>query len=355
MRPDRTDPLPTRNSPRSLGGDEYGHVVRMDLPEPYVTRSYRGTADHPAMASILNEYRQHGGNPEMVAADQMDVAYANLTNCDPMTDIAVIEHSDGEPVGYVRASWDELEDGSRDYVVFAPVRPSHLTEPLFRAIVAAQEAHMRPMASGVTKPRFRAYAPHPGPGLPSTQEAAWLESLGYRPVRFAALLVRPDLENVPDLPLPDGVEIRPVTPEMLRPIFDAHWEAFRGDWDFKEATEEDAQQFLDDPLRDESLWKIAWVGDTVVGQVKSFINAEENATMGYLRGYTEYISTHAAWRNRGIAGSLLAGSLRELKARGMTEAALGADTENPGGAFQLYTKLGFELRAYEAAYAKPLT
>ena len=77
--------------------------------------------------------------------------------------------------------------------------------------------------------------------------------------------------------------------------------------------------------------------------------------MGYLRGYTEYISTHAEWRNKGIAGSLLASSLRELKARGMQDAALGVDTQNPGGAFQLYTKLGFELRAYLAVYAKPLT
>ncbi len=307
------------------------------------------------MASILTEYRQHAGNPEMVTAEQIDVTYANLTNCDPMTDIAVIELSDGEPVGYIRVTWDELEDGSRDYVVFAPMRPSHLAEPLFRAMVAAQEAHMRPMADGVPNPRFRAYAPHPGPRQAATHEAMWLESLGYRAVRFSASLVRPDLENVPDLPLPEGVEVRPVTPDMLRAIFDAHWEAFRGDWDFTEATEEDAQQFLDDPLRDESLWKIAWAGETVVGQVKSFIHAEENATMGYLRGYTEYISTHAAWRNRGIAGSLLASSLRELKARGMTEAALGADTENPGGAFQLYTKLGFELRSYEAAFAKPMT
>ncbi len=39
----------------------------------------------------------------------------------------------------------------------------------------------------------------------------------------------------------------------------------------------------------------------------------------------------------------------------MTEAALGADTESPGGAFELYTKMGFELRSYEAAYAKPVT
>ena len=180
-------------------------------------------------------------------------------------------------------------------------------------------------------------------------------SLGYGAVRFEAVLVRPDLENIPDLALPGGVEVRSVTPEMLRPIFDTHWEAFRGSWDFREMKEEDFQEYIDDPMRDESLWKIAWVGDTVVGQVKSFINAEENSERGYLRGYTEYISTHALWRNQGIAGALIAMSLRELKARGMTQAALGVDTENPGGAFHLYTSLGFELRSYEAVYAKPLT
>ena len=306
------------------------------------------------MASILNEYRQHAGNPEMVTAEQIDVTYANLTNCDTATDVVIIEHAE-EPIGYVRVSWEELENGSRDYVLFSPLRTNHVQVTLFTALVAGQESHLRSLAGDASNARLRASAPHPGPGLAATGEAAWLESLDYRSIRFGASLLRPDLENIPDLPLPDGVEVRPVTPEMLRSIFDAHWEAFRGDWDFTEMAEGDYQQFLDDPLRDESMWKIAWFGDTVVGQVKSFVNAEENAEMGYLRGYTEYISTHADWRNKGIAGSLLASSLRELKSRGMTEAALGADTENPGGAFQLYTKMGFELRSYEAAYAKPMS
>ena len=124
--------------------------------------------------------------------------------------------------------------------------------------------------------------------------------------------MRSDLENILDLELPDGVETRAVSPEEIRPIFDAHWEAFRGTWDFVEASEKDFRQSLDDPLRDVTMWKIAWVGDTVVGQVKSFINEEKNAEMGYRRGYTEYISTHVDWRNRGIAGALLAASLREL-------------------------------------------
>ena len=90
----------------------------------------------------------------------------------------------------------------------------------------------------------------------------------------------------------------------------------------------------------------------VVGQVKSFINAEENATTGRLRGYTEFISTTLGWRGKGIARALIVASLHELKARGMTEAALGADTDNPQ-AFDLYRMLGFEVIAYQAQYDKP--
>jgi mycothiol synthase len=334
-----------------------GTVGRMEmtLPEPYVARPYRGRSDHAAMATILGEYREFAGMNEMPTAESFDVTYANLQNCDVATDIVLVETRAGDPVAYARTSWEEREDGSRDYVVFAPTRPAHLAEPLFLAMVAAQERHMAPLMESVESARFRAFAAHPGPGRAATLEAAWLESAGYEAVRFGASLVRPDLEDIPQRSLPDGVEVRSVTEEMLRPIFETHWEAFRGSWDFRESTEEDYRQFVDNPLRDESLWKIAWAGDTIVGQVKSFINAEENAERGYLRGYTEEISTHAGWRNRGIAGTLLAMSLEELKARGMIEAALGADTENPGGAFHLYTSLGFELRSYEASYSKPLS
>lgn len=247
-----------------------------------------------------------------------------------------------------------MESGTRDCVVFSPTRPDHLREALFVAITRAQEDHLVEAAGRVDSARFRAYAGHPGPNLPAAGESAWLEGLGYVATEWGASLLRSDLDDIPERHLPDGVELRPVTADQRREIWAAHDEAFRGEWDFKEPTDEMIDGYLADPTHDHTLWKVAWAGDTIVGQVKSYISEEENDTAGYLRGYTENISTHADWRNRGIAGALLVMSLHELKARGMTEAALGVDTNNPGGAFQLYTSLGFELQSYEAIYTKPI-
>jgi ribosomal protein S18 acetylase RimI-like enzyme len=326
---------------------------RLHVPSPYVARPYRGPSDHAAIAEVLGAYRRAHRDSEMPTVAQIDLTYANLRDCDPDLDIAVVER-DGQVVGYTRASFEDLDSGTRDCVVFAPVVPEHLTLELWTAIVDANEEHMVRWALEVDRAQYRAYADHPGPQRDPAGEAAWLESRGYVATEWAASLVRPHLDDIPDRSLPDGVELREVQPEQLRAIFDAHWEAFRDEWDFREQADADWVEFVEHPYRDTTLWKVAWAGDDVVGQVKSYVNHEENSIRGVLRGYTEDISTHRDWRNRGIAGTLLAWSLQELRERGMTEAALGVDTNNPGGAFQLYTSLGFELVAYEAVYTKPI-
>lgn len=325
---------------------------RLELPVGYTARAYTGAADHPAMVRVLAAYRDIDGDDEMPTVEQMDVTYANLHGCHPDTDIALVEH-DREVVAYCRSLYEDMATGTRDLIVFAPGLPAHFEAPLFHAMAGASEAHMRAWVE-VAPGRFRAGAGHPGPGRTPTGEAAWLEERGYAATEWGASLVRPHLDDIPARSLPEGVEVRPVGPDQVRQVLEADTDAFRGEWDFHEPTEAEYLAAIDDPIRDESLWKVAWAGDTVVGQVRTFINAEENDQRGYRRGYTENISTHRDWRNRGIAGALLAMSLRDLRDRGLTQAALGVDTNNPGGAFQLYTSLGFELRSYDAVYTKPV-
>ncbi len=310
------------------------------------------------MLPILWDQRARSGDDEFPTLEQMTQTYSNLVNCDPNTDIALIEDDNGQTIGYLRALWTPTVTEARALEPFRVISAAHARHDLLVASLTGLEEHMRSWAV-TSDDIFRGSARHPGQGQPPSAEsfidAVVFEELGYAATQFGAALVRPNLDDISERTLPDGVELRPVSDDQLRTIFDHHCEAFRGDWNFHEVTEDDWREFSDDPHRDTSLWKIAWVGDTPVGQVKSFVNADENERLGRKRGYTEYISTHADWRNRGIAGTLLAMSLVELRDRGYTEAALGVDTNNPGGAFQLYQSLGFELREFSATYEKPVS
>jgi mycothiol synthase len=76
--------------------------------------------------------------------------------------------------------------------------------------------------------------------------------------------------------------------------------------------------------------------------------------LGLRRGWTEFISTARDWRKRGVARALICESLRELKDRGMSDAALGVHTENPTGAFHLYESLGYEVQERYTTFQQPV-
>lgn len=330
--------------------------MEIALPPGYRLRAYRGLDDLPVMLPMLWEQRARSRDDEFPTLEQMTLTYTHLVNCDPTTDIAIIETDDGSPAGYLRAMWEATLTDARILFGLAAITDAHADLELITASMIGLENHMRPWAV-TADDLFRGRAAHHGRGLNPCDgdgfvDAVVFEQLGYSARHFGASLVRPHLDDIPHRSLPDGVEVRPVADHQLRTIFDTHWEAFRDDWDFHESAEDDWVSFRDDPLRDTSLWKIAWAGESVVGQVKSYVNAEENERLGRKRGYTENISVHADWRNQGIAGTLLAMSMEVLRERGYTQAALGVDTDNPGGAFHLYTSLGFELQQFVAYYEK---
>jgi ribosomal protein S18 acetylase RimI-like enzyme len=167
-------------------------------------------------------------------------------------------------------------------------------------------------------------------------------------------MVRPDLEAIPDLPLPNGVEVRPVKPEHMRQIWEASNEAFRDHWGYIPDPWEAFDQMMNDPDFDSSLWRVAWQGDEVAGMVLSFINKDENEIYGRKRGYTENICVRRPWRKQGLAKALIALSLIAIKERGMTEAGLGVDSENISGALHLYESMGYRMVKRTTIYRKRL-
>jgi mycothiol synthase len=322
------------------------------LPAGLLLRHLRPPDDYPAMNAIANAIRAAEGTDFSTTDFQFQQFYENLTGCDPATDVAIAE-IDGRIVGYGRAASHQELDGTRIYEVIPFVNPAVAGQEVFTAMLDAIEARARAIAA--EHPPGKKLLETFGGDLAPERDAL-LRAAGYEAIRFFYSMVRPSVDDLPDAPLPEGLEIREVLPEHMPIIWAADQEAFRDHWGYTPGTDADYQLFLTDPvMTDTSLWRIAWDGDEVAGQVRSYINDEENERLGRLRGYTEHISVRRPWRRRGLARALIAASFPLLRARGMTEAALGVDTENASGALRVYEGCGFRPVGRNSTYRKPIT
>ena len=306
--------------------------------------------DLPAMNALANAVRFEDGQEWVTSAEQFAEHYVHLINCDPATDIMIAER-DGRLVGYGRASWKQAQDG---HLIYEPTAFANVDAgpALLDAVMEAMELRCRQIAA--------THAPGPKEFETEAEDTALrrseiLRRRGYQPVRFFFTMVRSNLDDLPNAPLPDGLEIRDVTPEQLRTVFEAEAEALADEWGFAVPTEADYVHFVSDPVEgDYTLWRVAWDGDQVAGMVRGYINEAENDIYGRKRGYVENISVRRPWRRRGLARALIGATIKALRERGMAEGALGVDTENPSGALRLYERCGFVSVSRNATYRKPL-
>jgi GNAT superfamily N-acetyltransferase len=314
-------------------------------------RHFHGEADYPAMIEVLEASRSADGLDEISTVENLARAYSDLRNCDPQQDMVMVE-VDGRLVGYNRVDWYKELDGTHIYNNFGFLMPDWRGKGIGTALIRHVENRLREIAAGHPQEGDKQFATWTS--MTQTAHIGLIEREGYAPVRYSYSMVRPDLENIPDCPLPEGMEVRPVTPEQHRTIWEAEVEAFKDHWGEWQTEEGDYDRWLKEPMLQPEIWQVAWEGDQVVGMVRNFINREENEKFGRLRGYTENISVRKAWRKRGVARALIANSFRLLKDLGMKEAALGVDALNPNGALQLYEKMGFKVDKEWKTYRKPL-
>jgi ribosomal protein S18 acetylase RimI-like enzyme len=319
-----------------------------------VLRPVRWPEEATTIAEIGNAARRAADSLEVVTGEGLRIYYEHLDNCDLGTDLRIAE-VDGRPVAYVRVEWRDEHRGDRIFgaiVIPRPDAPAGTFGALLEWAVARNLVKAASLPAS-ERPRLLSAASWSD----DAEAAAELEARRFTVVRFGYEMRRPTLDDIPDLPLPTGVETRPVRPEQRRAIFEAEVDAFAGHWGAgpDDGSERRWQEFERDPLnRDASLWQVAWAGDEVVGMVRPYINEEENVRFGVSRGWCENISTRAAWRGRGIASALICRALRALRDRGMTEAALSVDAQNETGAVRLYESMGFQVVARELEWRRPL-
>jgi GNAT superfamily N-acetyltransferase len=317
-----------------------------------VFRHFGGDDDFVGMVEVLRAASRHDGVDRHDSVEELTHAYRHVTNCDLATDVLIAVRNE-QIVGYSRVRW-WIEEATDDRV-FLEIGWTH-PDIRGRGVGTAQLAWCERRATDIA-----AASPHDGTTwIQAFSEGVerdrleLLESSGYTISQRFETLTRNLADPIEDQPLPSGVEIRPVTTAHQRAVWEADQEAFRDHVGFSPATEADFAHFIGWKWHDPALWKVAFAGDQVVGAVLNFVNEDENQEFDRLRGWTEDISTHRAWRGRGVARALITESLRMLRDMGMTEAALGVHVTNPTGAYRLYTGLGYEIVSSEYELRKPL-
>ncbi len=317
-------------------------------------RRFRGELDYPAMVAIIEGSKEVDGLERTDTVEDVARFYDNLVNCDPTQDMLFAE-VDGEVVGYSRVMWAVGPEGQRYYRHYTYLLPEWRGKGIRRVMLRHSQRRLVEIATGHQETGrfwFETYA--------LGTERHWENLLiaeGYQAAQYRFQMVRPSLTEVPDLPLPEGLEIRPVGPKNTYTVWLAAKEAYREAWWYTEEgwSDQRYEAWKQDPTFDPSLWQVAWDGDQVAGMVLNYVDAEENREYNRNRGHTETICVRRPWRRRGLARALLAKSLRVLQGRGLEEAALSVDAENPSGALRLYTSMGFIVDKQTAIYRKPLS
>lgn len=341
--------------PGDVAGDTTTSMGDPTLPSPESIaidglsfRRFGGTDDYARLAALIGDTNKAEGIPYAPNADSLRNEYENLAGFDPRRDLLLAE-VDGRIIGFGQAS-RQVRDGIAVYWSFGTVLQEYRRRGLGRAILRANEARDRELSAAFEDAGGRTFASW----IDDKQEGAreLLVAEGYEPARYGYVMRRADLDDVPDIPLPDGLELRPVTADHHRAIFEADEEAFRDHWGHREATEEDFASLYAEPELDTSLWRVAWDGDQVAGDVMSYIWRSENQELGVRRGWLERIAVRRPWRRRGLARALIASALIGLREAGMDEAMLGVDTENLTGALRLYESMGFAVSDRQTHFRK---
>lgn len=313
-------------------------------------RHFQGDSDYAQIAAVLTASEAADNVDLNVSADDIANAYQHLSNCDPFKDIVVAEVF-GKFVGYARGWWENDINSGRIYHHNGFLVPEWRRKGIGHALLLWIESHLSELANfhhGTTR-YFQA-------NVTQFQEGAaiMLQRAGYQPTRHFYEIVRPALNDIVEFPLPDGLEIRPLSPEHYQALWKSVDETSKDEWGYIEPTENDYQEWLTSPHFQPHLWQVAWdiISNQIVGHVLTFIDDDENKQLGRKRGYTEGIGVDRNWRRRGVARALISRSLQAQKAAGMTESALVADSDSTSNVISLYESCGFQIVKRDTIYRK---
>ncbi|HLJ69594.1 MAG TPA: GNAT family N-acetyltransferase [Chloroflexota bacterium] len=247
----------------------------------------------------------------------------------------VIAEIDAQIAGYGQARWDWAEsDGTHVFFHAGWVAPLWRGRGIGTGMLARLEAQCRGKAASVESARNE-YATYTS----EAQENAGrhLERNGYVRAFTAWEMELANDAPVAIEPLPAGYELRPITPDDHRAIWQSIGDAFDaacpGGRYITVPTEAAFRDSFSAAQFDPALCFVAWHGSRIAGQVICRIQPR--------CGEVAELSVGVGYQRRRLGSALLTRGIAALRERGVPTIRLGTNDANPSEAWRLYERVGF--------------
>jgi mycothiol synthase len=294
-------------------------------------------ADFAAVARLKNDVNAGAGllvvSTAEEVAEELSGPYVTLE-----TDTVCMER-DGIIVGYAHTVFLDSEEKELRCYVFGGVHPAMRGRGIGSAMLSwgTARAGAQLQANPLGLPTAVRAASLDG----DTASADLLQAHGFVPERWFNDLHR-TLDDLPPVRQPDGLTLQPWDMSRNEELRGVKNVAFRDHWGSTPTSAEGWEQLTSGfgARTDLSFMALDTEGN-VVGLVLTHRYPDDDAVIGGRYGWIDKVATLAEWRGRGVAGALIATALAAYAREGLTHAALDVDTDNPTGAFGLYTAMGF--------------
>jgi len=260
-----------------------------------------------------------------------------------------IAELDGESVGIVNAYVDKLREEKKGFIRMLGVVLEYRRRGVGRALAekaieSLRERGMQTIEAGAVMDKPEAIK-------------LW-ESMGFQSVRVFSLM-KSSLESIPsDIGENKEVTLQTYQKGSMEDLKLLNWlsnEAFREHYNYRPDSVEETRYFLEqDPIFSEQEWFFTLLSDKPIGYVGVGVDEKFNEEKGTKAGWILSIGVLKSHRLKGIGTRLMIEGMKTLKAKGMTEALLGVDDQNPTKAIKLYEKVGFQASRKDIAYQKML-
>lgn len=308
-------------------------------------RPFVENRDEVAWISITNEYLSRFLWPDYTPKSQEYMEWFKRSPWYNPKEMFVTE-LDGEPIGVIRIQVDERV-GRQHGTISIELR--------LRYVGTEYERQMLLFCLGNLRSRGIPYA-RTWVRDSMAERIRLLEAESFRRIRSFSVMKMRLSELRRGIGECERIWLKPIEPgrssdvKLLTFLLN---EAFKGQFGFRPTTVEENRAWLTQP--DKELHGIfAYWGRTPVGYIVLEIS-KKLVEAGRKVGEVSSIGVLRPYRRLGVGTALMLEGLEWLRRRGMEEAMLEVDDDNPTGATRLYEKVGFRTVYKVFVYERPVS